>query len=134
MRMRLERGDLLLFYTDALIEAHRADGKMLGTEGLIAVLQSLDTGQPETLISRLVAAVQAGEGGAVLGDDTTLMLLRLNDLKVTVSFRDGVRAVGRVAWEVVKGLMPGGEPIPWPELRLDNLGGIWGEKFHRNAK
>ncbi len=133
MRMRLERGDLLLFYTDALIEAHRADGKMLGTEGLIAVLQSLDAGQPETLISRLVASVQASAGGAVLDDDTTLMLLRLNDLLVKMSFMEGVRAVGRVAWEFVKGLLPGGEPIPWPELRLDNLGGNWSEKCHRRG-
>ena len=50
MRTRLERGDLLLFYTDALIEAHEADGKMLGVSGLIDALERLDASQPEKLM------------------------------------------------------------------------------------
>jgi sigma-B regulation protein RsbU (phosphoserine phosphatase) len=130
MRTRLERGDLLLFYTDALIEAKGADGGMLGTRGLIATLDALEVRQPQTLIPRLLAAVEGG--GGALDDDTTLMLLRLNDLRAGSSLMYGLRATGRVMCEFVRSLRPGGGPVPWPELSLNNLGGIWSEAFYRD--
>jgi sigma-B regulation protein RsbU (phosphoserine phosphatase) len=134
MRTRLERGDLILFYTDALIEANDAAGAMLGTKGLLAALASLNAGAPETLIPRLLAAVEAGEGGNVLADDTTLMLLRANDLRAGSSFMEGLRATGRVLWEFARSLRPGGGPIPWPELSLNNILGIWSEAFYRDGR
>lgn len=134
MRTRLERGDLLLFYTDALIEANGPNGEMLGTKGLLAALASLDVDRPATLIPGLLAAVEAGEGGKVLADDTTLMLLRANDLRAGSSFMQGLRATGRVLWEFGRSLRPGGGPIPWPEMSLKNIGGIWSEAFCRETR
>src|SRR5262249_7597809 len=43
--VRLDVGDLVLCYTDSLMESHRADGEMLGTQGLLQIVQTLDATQ-----------------------------------------------------------------------------------------
>jgi len=54
---RLRRGDLLLFYTDSLIEARRPTGEQLGEAGLLSIISSLDPNSPETLVRSLLEAV-----------------------------------------------------------------------------
>ncbi len=133
VKTQLQPGDLLLFYTDALIEAKAADGKMLGVAGLIRTLEGLGTPDHNQLLRQLLAALGADSDGTPLEDDTTLMLLRLNEQRVKATFLDGLRASGRVAREFCRSLKPGGGPIPWPELTLYNLGGVWLERFNRRA-
>lgn len=72
---RLNRGDLVLFYTDGLIEASSAGGQMLGEEGLIRLVSSLDRGAPERMIPQLLARIEAHQGGKPIGDDVTCVLL-----------------------------------------------------------
>lgn len=128
-RTRLEKDDLLLFYSDAFIEVRGPDGRMLGVDGLVRTLQSLGPPSHESLMHQLLGALGAGEQGTPLADDTTLMLLRLNDLRPRASFLDGLRASARVGREFIRSLRPGGGPIPWPELSWHNLGGVWLERF-----
>lgn len=72
----LERDDLVLFYTDSLVEARdRATGQMLGEAGLLDVLEGLDVGDPATLVPGLVDAVRERAGGRAFDDDVTAMLL-----------------------------------------------------------
>lgn len=74
----LGRGDLVLIYTDGLIEAKSPDGEMLGEAGLLRLVSSLDTARPDRLIPALLAAVEAHQGGAPIGDDVTAVLLHHN--------------------------------------------------------
>jgi serine phosphatase RsbU (regulator of sigma subunit) len=71
-------GDLVLFYTDALIEAADPSGRMLGEEGLLAIARALDPSDPGRLGPALLEAVDRHRGGRPAGDDTTLVALRHN--------------------------------------------------------
>jgi serine phosphatase RsbU (regulator of sigma subunit) len=71
----LDPGDILLFYTDALTEAFDPAGRMLGEEGLLALAQSLDVGQPARIASSLLAGVERHRGGRPADDDVTLLAL-----------------------------------------------------------
>lgn len=69
-------GDLLLAFTDGLIEAERPDGEPFGLDRLAAALAAgRDLPLPE-LGAALVAAVEAFTGEVELSDDQTLLLVR----------------------------------------------------------
>jgi hypothetical protein len=75
----LEPGDLVLFYTDGLTEARRADGRPFMTDGLSAFVDREASGghpPPETL-RRLRQAI-VGEQPGALKDDATALLLEWN--------------------------------------------------------
>jgi phosphoserine phosphatase RsbU/P len=71
-----EPGDTLLMYTDGAVEIEDADGKMLGTEGLMKILSGL--GYPEKVIriEPLQRALLKISNGIRLVDDLTLLELR----------------------------------------------------------
>src|SRR5262249_21245510 len=71
-------GDLVLFYTDALIEAADPSGRMLGEEGLLAIARALDPADPGRLGPALLEAVDRHRGGRPADDDTPLVALRHN--------------------------------------------------------
>lgn len=74
----LARGDLVLLYTDSLIEARGTDGKMLGESGLLEMVRGIDVHAPARLVPELLARVEAYRGGAAADDDVTAMLLHHN--------------------------------------------------------
>ncbi len=74
----LERGDLILFYTDAAIEAAGPDGRQIGEEGLLELMRSLDGERPDTLLTSLVERLEEVRGEERPEDDLTLMLLHHN--------------------------------------------------------
>jgi serine phosphatase RsbU (regulator of sigma subunit) len=76
--VKLDKGDLVLIYTDSLIEAMNADGKPLGEEGLLALARSLDPARPETFNRELLAAVAEYRNQAPPEDDVTAVLLHHN--------------------------------------------------------
>lgn len=69
-------GDLLAVYTDALVEARRADGPLLGEGGLLEIARGLATTDPGELGPALLAAVDRHRGGGPDDDDATLMVFR----------------------------------------------------------
>jgi serine phosphatase RsbU (regulator of sigma subunit) len=71
-------GDCLLMFTDGAVEIHNAAGSMLGTEGLIRILDSL--GYPETgiRIEPLQEALLTFSNGIRLSDDLTLLEFRFS--------------------------------------------------------
>lgn len=75
-RITLAPGDLLLFYTDALIEAENPAGEQLGEGGLLRLMGSVDTPDPATIPAALSVALDAYRGGHPAGDDTTFILVR----------------------------------------------------------
>ncbi|MEM1166603.1 MAG: PP2C family protein-serine/threonine phosphatase [Planctomycetota bacterium] len=75
MRVPLGRGDLVILYTDALIEAQLPDGQILGEEGLVEVASGVDVGDLPTLGDRLLTAVRERSGRVDMGDDVTVLTL-----------------------------------------------------------
>ena len=71
----IEFGDLVLCYTDAMLECRRGD-EMLGQSGLLDLLKTLDTSKPQSLISDLIDAIRRDVWN--FDDDLTLLLFRPN--------------------------------------------------------
>jgi serine phosphatase RsbU (regulator of sigma subunit) len=130
-RVRLGPSDKVLLYTDALIEAKDSSGRLLGVDGLVAALNQMPPMPPEKMIPALLQSLGAGPGGRPLEDDTTLLLLQLNDKVVRSCVVEGCRAAGRVVVEMVRSLKPGSAPMPWPELTWANMAGIWEGRWNR---
>ncbi len=72
-------GDLMIWYTDGLIECHGADGKQFGDRRLQRVLKRLagDELDPVAVQQRLAAELAAHLGGLPIDDDMTLVVARL---------------------------------------------------------
>ena len=121
--LRLEAGDLVLCYTDSLIESKDAAGEFLGQGGLLDVARSLDVSEPATLIPQLLGAVGSLRAGNLSGDDVTVLLFRPNGTGLSMPLRDRLLAPVRVLRGVLASLRSGGGPAPIPEMSLANIGG-----------
>ncbi len=71
-------GDLVLLYTDALIEAIDGAGQMLGETGLLALARQTLPSAPHHVGPALLDAVQRYRGGQPANDDVTLVTLHHN--------------------------------------------------------
>lgn len=76
--VRLARGDLVLLYTDSLIEAKSPDGEQLGLGGLLELVGSVDLVNLGDISGSIREALHRFRGGAPAGDDLTLLLLHHN--------------------------------------------------------
>ncbi len=93
-KLRLNVNDLVLSYTDSLSEAIGADGKMLGTQGVCNIVNTLSSTSPELLIPSLLDAIRKLNSGNLMSDDTTVMLMRANGSGV--SFVENLKAPFRI--------------------------------------
>jgi serine phosphatase RsbU (regulator of sigma subunit) len=78
LTLSLGRGDLLLFYTDALTEAENSEGRQLGEDGLLKLTASFDVTQPAQLAESLNAALSDYRDGCAASDDHSFILLHHN--------------------------------------------------------
>ncbi len=76
-RVKLGRGDLVLFYTDALTEAADATGQLLGESGLLEAARRLDpaSSSPLAIGRSLLDSVAQHRGRVPADDDVTLVVL-----------------------------------------------------------
>jgi len=74
----LGRGDLVVVYTDALIEATDPAGRPLGEAGLRAMIAGLDATRPAEFGPALLARLAEFRGGRPADDDQTLVVLHHN--------------------------------------------------------
>jgi hypothetical protein len=123
--VQLEKGDLVLAYTDAVTESRTPTGAMLGEEGLASLLATLDGVPPERLIPALLVRLDEHRGGRPFDDDLTLLLLRHNGSAVQAKFLRRIGAGFRFLGAIARACIPFGErqPIPWPEPRAENIVG-----------
>jgi serine phosphatase RsbU (regulator of sigma subunit) len=77
----LAPGDLVLLYTDGVIEAPNADGEEFGEDRLLELLRACAGAAAETVLDRVFAAVARHRGEQVKGGD---------DVTVVALTRDGV--------------------------------------------
>lgn len=116
--IELEPGDCLLSYTDALIESRDADGEMLGEDGLLRITRLLGDVEPEKLIETLLAEIEARYPENLSEDDVTVLVIRANGRRLRFPLWERMRAFGRFTSALVRG-----EPAPFPDVRLANIGG-----------
>lgn len=131
LTVHLSPGDLVLIYTDSLIEASGQDRRQMGEAGLIQVLQTLDPGKPESLISSLLEAIRA-KTGADFGDDVTALLLRPNTTKPSAGIAMAGLAGVRIMKSAVRSLFRRGVPAGLPQPSLRNLGGAFFRRFNKS--
>jgi phosphoserine phosphatase RsbU/P len=74
----LGKGDLVVFYTDALTEAADLSGGLLGEEGLLALARGIDPSNSRGIGPALLECVERHRGGRPADDDATLLTLAHN--------------------------------------------------------
>ncbi|HEU5099113.1 MAG TPA: GAF domain-containing protein [Roseiflexaceae bacterium] len=77
LELALAPGDLLLFYTDGIVEAQDHHHTLFGFERLEALLGEYGELPPDDLIDRIIRAVEVFTGSAPQHDDMTIMALRI---------------------------------------------------------
>jgi phosphoserine phosphatase RsbU/P len=94
--VRLKVNDLVLCYTDSLIEARDGSGELIGPTGLLDIMRKLDNPDPASLVPRILLAIDSHGNGSVNRDDVTCLLIRPNGLRPKVPYFDKLFAVPRV--------------------------------------
>ncbi len=96
--IRLEPGDIVISYTDALTEAKSPTGEMLGEEGLLRLARALppQAASAAELGDGLLGAIDAWRAGAPPDDDETVLVLRHDASDPPGGARARVKALGRL--------------------------------------
>lgn len=121
----LATGDLVLLYTDALVEAVNDAGEFLGEDGLLDLLRRTDPTRPERVIGEVSAAVDVFRGGAEADDDATLLLFRSTGRGARLTLRDKLVGTRRMLETLAASMRRGAEPMPWPDFAPANMPGLW---------
>jgi sigma-B regulation protein RsbU (phosphoserine phosphatase) len=74
--LTLAPGDLVLFYTDGVVEIDNPDGEQFGIDRLATVLETSRSLPVPEVIEAIVRAGRGHGGNGSFGDDFTVMLLR----------------------------------------------------------
>lgn len=121
--VRLSPGDVVLLYTDALIEASDADGRMLGEAGLLEIVRSLETMEGPELVRRVLGAVADHRGGAPANDDTTVLALTPNNAAPRPSVWLGLLGAARIIRSSIRTVLGGSGALPLPQPSASVIGG-----------
>jgi len=74
-RVRVAKDDLLVWYTDGLVDAVNNEGRQYSTRALLHILGQLEpSNTPDQVLERVVADVRRFRMGAPLQDDVTLVV------------------------------------------------------------
>lgn len=73
-RIDLERGDLLIAFTDGLTEPENAYGEMFGEQRLADVLIKHQSAEPSEILERVMEAILQWTGSPELQDDMTMLI------------------------------------------------------------
>jgi len=79
LEVPLEAGDLLVFYTDGIVEAHNARQELFGFERLEQLLRENGHLAPTELIDAILKEVEAFSHGVAQHDDMTLLVVRVEE-------------------------------------------------------
>ena len=96
-QLPLSVGDIILCYTDSLVESKGADGELLGTDGLLRIAGSIGNVNPSQLIPRLLSEIAKHDPAYATRDDVTCLAFRPNGLRPSVPIRDLLLAPFRMA-------------------------------------
>jgi len=71
-------GDRVVFFTDGILDREAPDGSMFEEDRLVAALASAGAGEPASIVSHIVEAVERFAGGHEPSDDQTLVVAGLS--------------------------------------------------------
>ena len=91
---RLDVGDLVLGFSDALSESRDRKGQLLDVEGILRHVRKLDVSKPETLIPSLLEAILDESSENLSHDDLTVVLLQVAETRSTI--KDNLLAPFRI--------------------------------------
>ena len=74
----LAKGDLLLIFTDGLVEAEDAKEREFGEERMLPVVQASQSGTAAEVLKRIMSSVDAFVGLTRQHDDITCLVLRMS--------------------------------------------------------
>lgn len=131
--VRLTVGDLVLCYTDSLIESRGEGGEMLGVAGLLEVARGIEAANPTEFVHALLDAVARRHEGNLDGDDVTVLLFRPNGMSPCVPLRDRLLAPLRIIRSMARSARHGGGDGGFPEISLANIGGALLSRFNRRT-
>lgn len=77
VQTQLEAGDILLLYTDGIVEAEDSNGEFFGAERLGKLLQEADNLEPQEIIDRIMDQVRIFTGLRHFIDDITLVVMKV---------------------------------------------------------
>jgi serine phosphatase RsbU (regulator of sigma subunit) len=77
----LEPGDVLLLYTDGVIEATNADHELFGEERLAELLHDSHQRSPQELIELIFQQVRLFSGSQHFSDDVSLIVMQVEEDK-----------------------------------------------------
>jgi serine phosphatase RsbU (regulator of sigma subunit) len=129
--LQLHPGDLVLCYSDSLIEACGDDRVMLGEKGLLDVARTLDVNEPATIVPQLIEKISQRIGKSIDDDDVTVLLFRPTGGRGSANFFLRAFAPIRVLGATIRSCFPGGGAAPLPDFKLANLGGAVFGGFNR---
>jgi serine phosphatase RsbU (regulator of sigma subunit) len=104
----LAGGDLVLCYSDALIEAIGPGGKPIGAAGLHRLVRQLPIGEPEAMIRDLLRRIDALDPDNLDRDDLTVLLFRRDPAATRINLGRLLAAPVRLAGaKLAAALAPG---------------------------
>jgi serine phosphatase RsbU (regulator of sigma subunit) len=77
-RVTLRAGDVLLVFTDGVVDLENEAGEALGMNGLLELMKGPGVWDGDDLLPRLAASLRAWRGSREPPDDATLVALRVN--------------------------------------------------------
>lgn len=128
-KLKLGVGDLVLLYTDSLMESNDANGKMLGVNGLLEVVKSAEVSEPGAFVADLLRRIRAINPTNLTTDDVTALLFRPNNLSPRIPLGTRINAQWVMLKALAKSVVKRDEPMPWPELSVAAIGGAFSDKL-----
>jgi sigma-B regulation protein RsbU (phosphoserine phosphatase) len=75
----LSPGDLLLLYTDGVIESHSPENEIFGDNRMLEIAVSLQHRSPRDMQDAIISEVRAFTGNEQQFDDLTLVLIKRDE-------------------------------------------------------
>jgi sigma-B regulation protein RsbU (phosphoserine phosphatase) len=70
-------GDMVVFFSDGIVDAENAEGEMFGTDRLAEVLRGVSCSDAEAMVDAILDSVNAFQSGTAHFDDETVVVLRV---------------------------------------------------------
>jgi sigma-B regulation protein RsbU (phosphoserine phosphatase) len=77
VKVKLETGDIVVFHTDGITEMQNAVGEMFGVDRLREAVARSRNEDPETVVAKVLAALEEFAGGVQPEDDLTIVVMKL---------------------------------------------------------
>ena len=90
LTVEFDDGDMLLCFSDSLLESLQANGKQIGMDGILQIVKSLTFADAGDLIPQLCNTIASQHHDNLSADDTSVILLRANASQPSI--RDNLAA------------------------------------------